>query len=194
TASVQDFTLHNGRITQLETDAGPIPCDQAVLTTGVWSKPLMAKLGLKIPLESERGYHIVFENATGGPSHPMMIAQGKFVATPMAQGLRCAGLLEFGGLDLGPSQAPLALLRRQVKAAFPNLKYTGEVEWMGHRPAPSDSLPVIGEIRQTGIVAAFGHHHIGLTAGPKTGRLVADLISGRRPNIDMSCYSPQRFA
>ena len=147
-----------------------------------------------MPLESERGYHIVFENAEGGPSMPVMVAAGKFVATPMAAGLRCAGIVEFGGLEAGPSKAPFNLLRRHVKRAFPKLEATGEVEWQGHRPAPADSLPVIGEVGQTGVFAGFGHHHIGLTGGPKTGRLLSQLILGQRPNIDLSPYDPARFA
>ena len=74
------------------------------------------------------------------------------------------------------------------------MKADSEEEWMGHRPAPSDSLPLIGEVGNTGVFAAFGHHHIGLTGGPKTGRMVADLVTGNRPNNDMSPYEPMRFA
>jgi glycine/D-amino acid oxidase-like deaminating enzyme len=192
-AEVKDFDLAGGAITGVETTAGRVACDDLVLATGVWSKPLMKKLGLNIPLESERGYHIVFEDATGGPSRPTMIASGKFVATPMEQGLRCAGIVEFGGLDAGPSKAPLALLRRQAKAAFPHLKASTEIEWLGHRPAPSDSLPLIGEVGTTRVFTAFGHQHIGLTGGPKTGRLVAGLVAGQPVNLDLAPYHPQRF-
>ena len=192
-AEIRDIRLDGGRVTQLETDAGPVTCDRAILATGVWSKPLMQKLGLDVPLETERGYHIVFEEAEGGPAHPIMVASGKFVATPMAAGLRCAGVVEFGGLEAGPSKAPLALLRRQARAAFPALRATREVEWLGHRPAPADSLPLIGEVGQTGIYAAFGHHHVGLTGGPKTGRLVAHLAAGMPANLDLSAYAPGRF-
>ncbi|SFF17383.1 D-amino-acid dehydrogenase [Sulfitobacter brevis] len=192
-AEVKDFELSGGSISAVETTAGRIECDSAVLATGVWSKPLMRKLGINVPLESERGYHVVFEDATGGPSRPTMVASGKFVATPMAQGLRCAGIVEFGGLDAGPSKAPLALLRRHAKKAFPNLKAANEIEWLGHRPAPSDSLPLIGEIGQSRVFCAFGHHHIGLTGGPKTGRLVAGLITGQHSNTDLTPYQPQRF-
>ena len=193
-ATIMDMDVSGGRVTSVLTDQGPVPCDQAVLATGVWSKPLMAKLGISAPLETERGYHIIFENAEGGPSHPVMIASGKFVATPMAAGLRCAGMVEFGGLKADPSPAAFALLRRQAKAAFPSLKATREVEWLGHRPAPSDSLPLIGEVQNTGIFTAFGHHHIGLTGGPKTGRMVAALMTGRPPNTDLTPFSPMRFA
>ncbi len=193
-ADVKGFTFSDGRVSAVQTDAGSIPCDRAVLATGVWSKPLMKQLGLSIPLETERGYHIVFEGAEGGPSVPIMVASGKFVATPMAAGLRCAGIVEFGGLEAGPSNAPFALLRRQVKNAFPNFTAINEIEWQGHRPAPSDSLPLIGEVEQTGIYAGFGHHHIGLTGGPKTGRLLAQVLIGQHPNIDMTPYDPARFA
>ncbi|WP_187429058.1 D-amino acid dehydrogenase 1 [Roseobacter fucihabitans] len=191
---VVDFDLSGGRITSVITKDGAMLCDAAVLATGVWSKPLMKKLGISVPLESERGYHIVFEGAENGPLAPTMVASGKFVATPMAAGLRCAGIVEFGGLEAGPSKAPFELLRRKVAEAYPSLTHTRQDEWMGHRPAPSDSLPLIGEIAQSGVMTAFGHHHIGLTGGPKTGRLVAELLSGRRPNIDMQVYTPNRFA
>lgn len=193
-AEVKDFEIDDGRITSVLTTGGRFGCDAAVLTTGVWSKPLMRKLGINVPLESERGYHIVFEDAEGGPAHPVMVSTGKFVATPMTGGIRCAGIVELGGLEAGPSKAPFALLRRQSKAAFPNLTWTSEIEWQGHRPAPSDSLPLIGQIRDTGIYAGFGHHHIGLTAGPKTGRLLAQLITGTAPNTDLTAYAPDRFA
>ena len=192
-AEVKDFDLTGGTVTAVQTTQGTVPCDDIVLATGVWSKPLMAKLGLNVPLESERGYHVIFEDATGGPSRPIMIASGKFVATPMAQGVRCAGILEFGGLEAGPSKAPLALLRRQAKAAFPNLKAANEIEWLGHRPAPTDSLPLIGQVGTSRVYTAFGHHHIGLTGGPKTGRLIAGMIMGQPTNTDMKPYHPQRF-
>lgn len=193
-ADVKDFTLTGGKVSAVQTTDGEIACDQVVLTTGVWSKPLMKKLGITVPIETERGYHIVFENATGGPTVPVMVASGKFVATPMAQGVRCAGVVEFGGLEAGPSKAPFELLRRQVAETFPRLKATDEIEWQGHRPAPTDSLPLIGEVRGTGVFAGFGHHHIGLTGGPKTGRWLAQMMTGQRPNTDMTPYDPQRFA
>ena len=193
-AEVKDFDLSAGAICGIETTQGRVACDDVVLATGVWSKPLMAKLGLNVPLETERGYHVIFEGATGVPARPVMIASGKFVATPMAQGLRCAGILEFGGLDAAPSKAPLALLRRQAKAAFPQLTATREIEWLGHRPAPSDSLPLIGQVGTSRVFTAFGHHHIGLTGGPKTGRLVAGLVMGQPVNTDLQPYAPQRFS
>lgn len=193
TAEVKDVTLADGRVKSVVTDGGELTCSKVILATGVWSKPLAAKLGLRVPLESERGYHIVFRSAENGPGTPMMVTSGKFVATPMKDGLRCAGVVEFGGLKAPASSAPFDLLRRKVQETFPGLMFEQEDSWLGHRPAPSDSLPLIGEIRASGIYAGFGHHHIGLTAGPKTGRILAGLISGDRQNIDLSAYDPQRF-
>ncbi|MCY4181027.1 MAG: FAD-binding oxidoreductase, partial [Litoreibacter sp.] len=129
------------------------------------------------------------------PKAPVMVASGKFVATPMDGRLRLAGVVEFGGLEAAPSRPPFELLKRSALAAMPGLTYAREEEWMGHRPAPADSIPVIGEAPGAkGAFMGFGHHHIGLTGGPKTGRLLAQLISGRKPNIDVSVYSPARWS
>jgi len=123
-----------------------------------------------------------------------MIAQGKFVATPMEGRLRLAGVVEFGGLEAGPARAPFALLERQARAAFPGLTWQGTREWMGHRPAPSDSIPVIGPAPALrGVYMGFGHHHVGLTGGPATGRWLAGMAGGAQTNVDLSPYSPARF-
>lgn len=190
---VKDFDLSGEQIKGVETTQGRIDCDDVVLATGVWSKPLMKKLGLKVPLETERGYHVVYENATGGPSRPVMVSSGKFVATPMTQGLRCAGIVELGGLDPAPSKAPLALLRRKARETFPNLSAPSEVEWLGFRPSTSDSLPLIGQVGRSRVFTAFGHQHVGLTGGPKTGRLIAGLVTGQTPNMELGAYAPERF-
>ena len=193
-AEVKGFELSGGRIGAVDTDQGRVACDRAVVSAGVWSKSLMAKLGLAVPLEAERGYHIVFRSPSRTVNNPMMLTSGKFVATAMDQGLRCAGVVEFGGLSEKRSKAPLRLLRRGAAQAFPGLEAESEEEWLGFRPAPSDSLPLIGQIAGTGVYAAFGHHHVGLTGGAKTGRLVADLIAGVTPNADLRPFDPMRFA
>ncbi len=193
-AEVRDFDLMGGQITAVDTDQGRIACDRAVLSAGVWSAALMKRLGLEVPLEAERGYHIIFKDPSQLPNAPMMLTDGKFVATPMDQGLRCAGIVEFGGLREEKSKKPLDMLRRTVARTFPDLSYSSEEEWLGFRPAPTDSLPLIGEVRGSGVFTAFGHHHIGLTGGPKTGRLVADMITGNWPNADTSAFDPMRFA
>lgn len=193
-AEVKDFDLSGGRIQAVETNQGRFECDQAVLSAGIWSGPLMNKLSLKVPLEAERGYHVVFKGPSETPRNPMMLTSGKFVAVSMDQGVRCAGVVEFGGMSDELSPGPLKLLRKKVREVFPTLTATEEEEWLGFRPAPTDSLPLIGEVRDTGVFTAFGHHHIGLTGGPKTGRMVADMITGTPSNLDMRPYAPMRFS
>ena len=191
--AVQDFLFENKRIKTVVTDQGTFDCDKLVLTAGIWSKPLMGKLGLNVPLETERGYHVVYKNPSLVPKHPMMMTVGKFAVTPMSDGLRCAGTVEFGGIKLGPSSGPVKLIRKRVAQYFPHMTYEDTEEWMGFRPSTPDSLPLIGELGSTGVFTGFGHQHVGLTAGPKTGRLIAGLIEGQLPNIDLSPYAPERY-
>jgi len=193
-AEVRDFQKTDGRISRIETDQGTFECSKAVITAGIWSKGLMKKLNLRVPLETERGYHVIFENPSEVPRNPMMVTAGKFGVNPMDMGLRCAGTVELGDHHAGPSKAPIALLMRRAKEAFPNLAYSGTQEWMGFRPSTPDSVPLIGELGHSGIYTGFGHQHVGLTAGPKTGRLIAQMINGQSPNIDMSPYAPERYA
>ena len=123
-----------------------------------------------------------------------MVASGRCVITPLEGRIRLAGVVEFGGLDAPPSKAPIRLLQKNIRAAIPGLEWKETQEWMGHRPAPSDSIPIIGEAPDIkGAWMGFGHHHIGLTGGPKTGRLLSQLIGGQTPNIDVAPYSPSRF-
>ncbi len=174
--------------------AETLEADAVVIATGAWSGALTRDLGLRIPLESERGYHLELWEPSVMPRAPMMIAAGKFVATPMEGRLRLAGVVEFGGLEAGPARAPFDLLRRGIKAAMPGLRWAEEREWMGHRPAPSDSIPLIGPVPGApGAWLAFGHHHVGLTGGPRTGQLLAQMIAGERSNIDLAVYAPSRF-
>lgn len=194
-AEVADLARDGGRVSGVRAGGETIACDAAVIATGVWSGPLAKKLGLNVPLESERGYHIEVWDPSLMPSVPAMLASARIVMTPMDGRLRLAGMVEFGGLSAAPSRPPFDLLRRALKRVLPGLRHGEITEWMGHRPAPSDSIPVIGAISGlSGAYAGFGHHHVGLTGGPKTGRLLAQLISGQKPDVDLTPYSPARFA
>lgn len=192
--AVSDVARANGAVTGVRVGTQTLACDAVVLAAGVWSAELAGKLGIDVPLETERGYHLELWEPSVMPRAPVMIASGKFVATPMEGRLRLAGVVEFGGLKAPPSRAPFDLLERNIRAAMPGLRWKNKTEWMGHRPAVADSTPLIGEVPGVkGAFTAFGHDHVGLTGGPKTGRLVAQLLSERKPNIDMTPYSPARF-
>jgi D-amino-acid dehydrogenase len=194
-AEVEDVIREAGKVTGVRAGGETISCDTAIVSAGVWSGPLAKRLGISVPLESERGYHLELVAPSAMPRSPVMVASGKFVATPMDGRIRLAGIVEFGGLDAPPSRAPFELLRKNARAALPGVTWKEEIEWMGHRPAPADSIPIIGEVPGiSGAYMGFGHHHIGLTGGPKTGRLLAQMIAGRTPNTDTSVYAPARFA
>ncbi len=193
-AQVKDFSKSGDKISSVETDQGSFDCTDLVITAGIWSKDLMRKLGVNVPMESERGYHILLRSPSTMPPCPIMVASGKFVMTPMAMGLRCAGILEFGGLTAPPSKKPLQIIKRHVRSTYPELEWEDTEEWLGHRPAPCDSLPFIGQVGESRIYTGFGHHHIGLTSGPKTGRILAELIAKNQFMIDISPYFPRRFS
>ncbi|MBT8408306.1 MAG: FAD-dependent oxidoreductase [Alphaproteobacteria bacterium] len=192
-AEIRDFEITGERCTGVVTDAGTLRADTYALTLGAWSGPLARRLGITVPLESERGYHIEFGNPSVHLKTTVMVASGKFVLNSMNGRLRCAGVLEFGGLDAPASRAPFRLLRRQVADLFPRLTYGRIDEWMGHRPATADSLPVIGPSpRAKNVYLGYGHHHVGLTGGPKTGRWLARIMSGHAPNDNLAAFAPDR--
>ena len=193
-AEITGFQIENEKLIKTLTKSGDLKFDQIAVCTGAWSGPLANTLGLKVPLESERGYHVELWEPNIMPKAPYMDAAGKYVITPMEGRIRLAGIVEFGGLENEASQKPFELLLRNIKKTMPNLTWKRTETWMGHRPAPSDSIPVIGQspIAKNAWLA-FGHHHIGLTAGPKTGRLLSQLIVGSKPNLDLAQYSPMRF-
>ena len=194
-ATINDLEMKGDAIAALLTDQGRLSADKIVFALGPWSKEIAHKLGVKVPFESERGYHIELINPSKMPKNPMMVASGKFVLTPMEGRLRAAGVIEFGGLDAGPSKGPIDLLKREIDTLLPGVTYDSIVEWMGHRPAPADSLPLIGaNDAKANSYSAFGHQHVGLTGGAKTGRLVADLIDGKTPNIDLAPFDPRKYA
>jgi D-amino-acid dehydrogenase len=194
------FRLDSNRLVAIETESGELAAaDAAVVCAGAYSKPLAAALGDKVPLETERGYHLMIRDPEIMPRIPTGDADGKFVATPMDTGLRFAGTVELAGLEAPPDWRRARILLEQGRKMLPGLAVSYPEErisvWMGHRPSLPDSLPVIGHSRATpDVVYAFGHGHVGMTAAPMTGKLVADLVAGRPPSIELAPFSAARFA
>jgi len=192
------FRLDGGRLVAIRADCGDLTAAAAVVSAGAWSKPLAAALGDRVPLETERGYHLMIRDPEAMPRIPTADADGKFVATPMATGLRFAGTVELAGLAAPPDWRRARLLLEQGRRMLPGLaaQYADErvTMWMGHRPSLPDSLPVVGRARASpDVIYAFGHGHVGMTAAPMTGRIVADLVAGRPPAIDIAPFAPARF-
>jgi len=109
--------------------------------------------------------------------------------------IRLAGVVEFGGLDAGPSKAPIELLKRNARDLFPDLSYERIDEWLGHRPTTANSLPLIGRLNKyDNVLVGFGHQHVGLTGGAKTGRILAGLLGHHTPNIPLEAFDPNQYA
>lgn len=196
-ATARGLEFDGTQLSGVRTESGLLSCNAAVVATGAHSKPFTKQLGDHIPLDTERGYHIVVSGMENMPRIPIMDTSGKFVATPMEGGLRIAGTVEFAGLEARPDWKRAHKLLTLGQRLFPELPATDPQEaevWMGFRPSMPDSLPVIGRSqRSADVIYAFGHGHVGMAGGAKTGLLVADLVAGREPRIPMSAFSPQRF-
>jgi glycine/D-amino acid oxidase-like deaminating enzyme len=167
--------------------------DKIVIACGSFSKKLTDNLGEKIPLDTERGYHVHFKDCDHLLSRPVIFQNRGFGITPMEQGLRVVGTVEFGGLD-----NPLS--KSRVKNLINNAKYMmgdlpeHEDEWLGFRPTLPDYLPVIGPSKKyKNVFYCFGHHHLGWTLGPISGKIISGMIAEENTNLDLKPYSSLRF-
>ncbi|MBE9603327.1 FAD-binding oxidoreductase [Acetobacteraceae bacterium H6797] len=198
-APAKGFRIEMGRLKAVTlADGQEVLCEAAVVSAGARSAPLAAQLGNKVPLETERGYHVMLEGANAGPRHSMQLSKAKMVVNPMRDGLRAAGQVEIAGLDAAPNWKRAEILRDHLVKSFPGLPDPFPAErvkmWMGHRPSMPDGMPCLGlSSRCTDVVLAFGHGHVGLVAGARTGRIVAQLVDGRPPEIDIAPFSAARF-
>jgi len=171
-----------------------LKAENIVLATGAWSKNIASQLGHNIPLQAERGYHLSLKNASHMPPNTYIITDKKFGLTPMDGFLRCAGQSEFAPLEMSPNPKAIKNLRNFLFRLYPKLEYETETIWQGTRPTLPDSLPVIGRSsKNTSVIFAFGGQHLGLTMGPKIGKMVRDIIFERQSNINMKPYSSDRF-
>jgi D-amino-acid dehydrogenase len=192
------FSFNGADLRAVQTPEGEVPADAAVIAAGAHSRPLAAQLGDRVPLETERGYHAMLRTPEVMPRVPTTDSEGKFVATPMADGVRFAGTVELAGLNAAPDWRRARILLQQASKLYPGLARTYSEDrytvWMGHRPSLPDSLPVLGpSTRSRDVFYAFGHGHVGMTSGPYTGKVIADLVAGRPPPIDLSPFRPGRF-
>jgi D-amino-acid dehydrogenase len=179
----------------LLTDAGPMPVETLVICAGAHSNTFSARLGDSLPLEAERGYHVTYSDPRVQLPLPVFMPEHKFFVTPMEMGLRIAGQSEFAGVDAEPDYARAEILAQHMARILPGLSSADATKWMGRRPSMPDSMPVIGRAtRFANVYYAFGHGHVGLCGGAPTGRIIADLVSGRPPSIDVAPFSAARFS
>jgi D-amino-acid dehydrogenase len=197
-ARVSGLRIEAGRLRAVRTSTGDLVCDKAVIAAGAWSKQLAAEAGDQVILETERGYHALIKDPGFELRLPVMPSDGKMSNVMTPQGLRLAGQVELAGLDAAPNWKRAEILRDFAVRTWPGLPRDLPADrvkvWMGHRPSTPDGLPCIGFASGCAdVVHAFGHGHIGLTAGPMTGKVVADLVAGRAPRVNTAPYSARRF-
>lgn len=178
---------------RIATDGAPLCAARIVVAAGAWSRRLARRLGLDVPLDTERGYHAMLTPVTPGLSHPTYWGERGFVLAPMEQGLRLTTGVEFAGLEAPPDFRRVRRMIPLAQRMLPGLEATPRSLWLGHRPSLPDSKPVIGRVpAQADAFLAFGHGHLGLTLGPVTGRIVADLVAGRDPGLDLAPFRADR--
>jgi D-amino-acid dehydrogenase len=180
---------------RLDCELGFRTFDAVVVAAGAWSKELARQVGDRVPLDTERGYHLNIEpGAAGELRRPVVFPEGGFVLAPMLDGIRLTSGVELAGLQAPPDFSRIRRLLPAAREALPGLSDVVTREWLGYRPSTPDSLPVIGRSpRCRAVFYAFGHQHLGLTLGPLTGRLIAAAVAGRPPEFDLTPYRSDRF-
>ena len=168
--------------------------DKIVIACGSFSKKLTDNLDEKIPLDTERGYHVHFKDCDHLLSRPVIFQNRGFGITPMEQGLRVVGTVEFGGLDNPLSKSRIKNLINNAKYIMGDLPEHDD-EWLGFRPTLPDYLPVIGPSKKyKNVFYCFGHHHLGWTLGPISGKIISGMIAEENTNLDLKPYSSLRFS
>jgi glycine/D-amino acid oxidase-like deaminating enzyme len=179
---------------KLLTDRANQDAEAVVISAGAASRSLLDPLGVKLPLETERGYHLTLRNCSLSLSMPLMHRGRGFGFTPMEGGMRLSGTVEFAGLYSPPNERRAANLAQHARALFPSATWTEGNVWMGYRPSLPDSVPAIGPVPNVpGLFVATGHGHYGMVGAPATGKLASELITGATPHIDPAPYAMHRF-
>lgn len=183
-----------GKSVRLEGPGFAVTARHAVLAAGAHSRPLAAMAGDRVPLDTERGYHVEWDMPQARLTRPSCVMARGFYLCPMAGRLRAVGTVELGGLSAPPSPHRIAKLVEGARSVFPDLPETPDRTWMGFRPSMPDSLPVIGPSRAgPEVLHAYGHGHLGVTLAPVTAGIIADLVAGRPATRALPAISPARF-
>jgi D-amino-acid dehydrogenase len=193
---LKGFVREDGKAKAANTSSGEMAADAFVFATGAWTPLLSGDLGCRLPIQPGKGYSITMKRPNICPKIPLIFPESKVAVTPMQSGYRLGSMMEFAGYDESLRPERLALLKR---GAEPFLKepYTDQVDeqWFGWRPMTFDGVPIIDFAPAMGnVVIAAGHNMIGMSTGPGTGRLVAEMIGGGATYIDPRAYSLRRFS
>ncbi len=191
--NIQDLNF-DGDNPVIRSESQRFVLDKLVIACGAFSKKLTDKLHENIPLDTERGYHIHFKGCDHLISRPVVFQNRGFGMTPMEQGLRVVGTVEFGGLKNEITKSRIKNLVNNAKFLLDGLP-EHEDEWLGFRPTLPDYLPVIGPSKNyKNVFYSFGHHHLGWTLGAISGKIISKMISDEKTNLDLDPYSSLRFS
>jgi D-amino-acid dehydrogenase len=192
---VMGFERSGNRIATVRTSQGDLHPGSVILAAGAWTPRLSRKIGVFVPLEAAKGYHVDLQRSAGDPTLPIFIKEARVIATPLDAALRFGGTLELDGLDLRINPARVEAIKRAAYRTFEHTRNTRVVEvWSGLRPCTPDGLPMIG--RAAGfdnLIVATGHGMSGLQLAPVTGRLVTELVYGQASSLDLQPVRPDRF-
>jgi len=178
---------------EVDAEDGAIVARQAVVALGPWSDRLLRRLGRRLPLGGKRGYHMHYRPANGHAISMPIYDEAGFLVAPMERGLRLTTGAEFAPLDAPPNHDQLNSAEAVARESFPLGERLDQVPWMGVRPCTPDMKPIIGPEGREGLWLAIGHAHHGLTLGPATGRLIAEMMTGETPFLDPTPYRVSRF-
>ncbi len=196
--SVLGWRSEGGRVTGLATSAGEIVADEYVLATGSWASDTLRGLGLGLPMQAGKGYSLTIERPRFRLKKPMILSERRVAVTPMGDTLRFGGTMEISGHSDNGRPERIEQIVAAAQFYFPDMRpedFAGIKPWFGYRPVSPDGMPYIGRFaRQANLTAACGHAMLGITLAPVTGRVVAELLTGRKPSVDLSLMSPDRFA
>jgi D-amino-acid dehydrogenase len=193
-AEVTGLSVDGERV-RVQGPAEPVHADKVVIAAGAWSAPLASQVGNRVPLDTERGYHMMMPKGSERLlSRPVMNGDRFFVLSPMTDGIRMSSQVEIAGLDAPPCYARIRKLLPEARRMLPELNATETSVWMGCRPSLPDSLPVIGTSKASpNVLLAFGHQHLGLTLAAATALVISSLVAGRDPGLDLGPYRPGRY-
>lgn len=180
---------------QVQTVTGPLRAREVVIALGPWSGEVMRRLGHPVPLAVKRGYHMHFRSRGNATlNRPIVDDESGYLLTPMSQGIRLTTGAEFARFGADPTPVQLAKVEPLARDIFPLAERVDEKPWLGSRPCLPDMVPMIGPVAgKRGLWADFGHHHLGFTLGPVTGRLLAEMMARETPFTDPYPYRADRF-
>jgi D-amino-acid dehydrogenase len=168
-----------------------------VVAGGAWSQGIASGLGIRLPLQAGKGYSLTIPSPRSRPSIPCLLSEARVAVTPMNGSLRFGGTMEIAGLDESITPARIRGIIKSAGRYFPDFgpeDFRGIPPWRGLRPCSPDGLPYVGRTRsRSNVIVATGHAMLGLSLGPITGKLVAEILSGEDPAIDIKALSPDRY-